>query len=91
MSPLPGSVLGKTSRERSLWKGLLERTRGLGHFMKRKSCRFCPEKGNGEVERMQEPQRPQVRKGTLASPALPGTWPWVWDRAAWVWLLYSSS
>lgn len=28
--PLPGSVLGKTWRERSLWKGLLERARGTG-------------------------------------------------------------
>lgn len=33
-------------------------------------------KGKGKVERKQEsPHPPKVRKGSLAAPAFPGTWP----------------
>ena len=46
--------------------------------------------GKGNWREFRSP-RPWVRSGSVASPAFPGTWLWVWTQPMWVPLLYSSS
>lgn len=59
MSPLPGSVLGKTWRERSLWKGLLERTRGTGALYEEEVVQILPREGKwGSGENAGAPEAP---------------------------------
>lgn len=72
--PLPGTG-EDLEREGRPWKGASGESQAVwGTSGKGRPWQALPREGKGVVKRMWEPQRPWVRKGSLASPAFPGTW-----------------